>query len=117
MGLFWEIYQFRRIADADRRARSGTVSIAQLTTQIEELERQVDRLLAINQAMFSLLQDRNGFTEADLGERMAQLAAQESSIKSFAIACPNCGHDSPPLHGKCLYCGHQIAADSPFSMR
>lgn len=88
--------------------------------QGEAIEERVERLLLITEAMWSLLEDTVGFTEAHLVHRMAELDAQDGSsdgrrgTRGEAPDCTGCGAKVSRQHGKCQFCGAPSAEVSAF---
>lgn len=117
MGLFWEMYQTGRILDGERRAESANASIGDLAAQVTDLQQRLDRLTLVTQALFTVLEDRYNVTEADVTNQMEVIAATYRAQTVRKMICPACGHEAAPRHGKCIYCGAQLGADSPFDVR
>ena len=76
---------------------------------VRELEFQVARLLLVNQAMWELLRDRLGITDADLERKMQEVdmrdGVQDGRITFGPVRCPACKRVSNSRYSKCLYCG------------
>ena len=88
------------------RARQKAISVQ---TEIKELAGQVDRLTLLNQAMWELLREKLGLTDADL-ERMAEAVdmrdgVADGKMTATAVRCPACNRVCNSRHAKCLYCG------------
>ena len=78
-------------------------------SEVRELQRQVERLAMLNQALWEILRERLGLTDADL-EAMAyevdmRDGVADERITAQAVRCPNCGRVNNSRHAKCLYCG------------
>jgi len=76
---------------------------------IRELRHQVERLSLLNQALWELVREKAGLTDADL-ERMAREidmrdGTEDGKMGGGAVACPTCHRVSNAKHYKCLYCG------------
>ncbi len=97
-----------------RKGSQGSASAAAnaaLETQesIKELRHQVDRLSLLNQALWELVREKAGLTDADL-ERMAKEidlrdGKEDGKLGGGAVTCPTCMRVSNAKHYKCMYCG------------
>lgn len=84
-----------------------------------ELKWNVDKLTLVNQALFELLQEKFGLTEAELMAKMTEIDMRDSHLNGQAphsgpVACEACGKTYSKRHNHCLYCGHVNAFSSPF---
>ena len=102
----WDFFQQSQINEHGRRivqARSETDDARR------ELERKLDKLSLINMAMWSILEERLGVTEKDLGDRMRELDLRDGKLDGRAATqgrvCPSCQRMMSLRHRKCLYCG------------
>tara|TARA_R110001592_G_scaffold254843_3_gene518328 strand:- start:1474 stop:1845 length:372 start_codon:yes stop_codon:yes gene_type:complete len=102
------------------RSAAGSVRSASADNQalesrenIRELRHQVERLSLLNQALWELIRDKAGLTDADL-ERMAKEidlrdGTEDGKMGGGAVTCPTCLRVSNAKHYKCLYCGELFA--------
>lgn len=120
--LLWDLHQERRISDV----QEGTNSAARKATDFQErvrfLEDRVDRLLLQNMAIWSLLRDSIGLTDQDLINRVEQIDLQDGVAdgkvtRTGPTTCPRCQRSFSPRHRRCLYCGQEVAAKTPFDGR
>ena len=94
---------------ATTAARNAESRVLSAQEDIRELRHQVERLTLLNQAMWELLRERAGLTDADL-ERMAREVdlrdgQEDGKMGGGAVTCPTCRRVSNSRHYKCLYCG------------
>jgi len=84
----------------------------------EHLEARLERAAMTIEAMWSLLRDRLGVTDAELVERIVELdlsdGVLDGRVRRGALECPACGRKIPRRHPRCLYCGADVPHD-PFS--
>ena len=91
--------------------RQAQLEVAASNTEksVRELEFQITRLLLVNQAMWELLRDRIGITDADLERKMQEVdmrdGVQDGRITFGPVRCPSCNRVSNSKQSKCLYCG------------
>ncbi|HNR32363.1 MAG TPA: hypothetical protein PKI11_15835 [Candidatus Hydrogenedentes bacterium] len=113
MSGLWMAGMQARMAGETIAASSATQRTAQaaneMRTALRDMQDEVDRLCLLNQALWELLRDRLGVTDADL-ERVAyevdmRDGKADGKITAHAVRCPTCGRVSNSKHAKCLYCG------------
>ena len=77
--------------------------------EVRRLEDRLDRLVLVNMAMWSLLQEKTGLTEQDLMDRVQQVDLADGQLDGKArkppARCPDCERMMSPRHKRCLYCG------------
>jgi hypothetical protein len=89
---------------------------------VQEMSRgtddRVDQLVLVCAALWELMRERSGLTEADLITRIAEIDARDGvadgRITKKTRTCPACAHIVFPRHKKCLFCGADLPADSVF---
>jgi hypothetical protein len=87
-------------------------------TEIEYLQRDLERLFAVTEALWRILQDEHGYGEAKLQEKIAAVHAARSGEaagegQGAPAPCDQCGRAVSRRHPKCVYCGAEHAFD-PF---
>jgi hypothetical protein len=116
LDILWDIHQQRRINDAEDMAGTASRRASDLQHRLHFLEQQVDKLLLINTAMWSLMRGQLGLTEKHLLDRMRQIdledGAEDGKITRPATDCPQCGRTFSARHNRCLYCGHAPEPES-----
>jgi len=115
MGIFWEWYQQGRIAEADQKATRAK-SVAEQSSR--EMQHRVDALVLANAAMWSIMSEKLGVTEAQLIQRMRDLDAADGRIDGRAgpskSSCKACRREVVPRNGLCIYCGAKVAEVGAF---
>jgi len=96
----------------DARSRTRAQQDLALGASVRELEHQVRRLALMDQALWELLRDRLGLTDADLEKIVREIdlrdGVEDGAITHTPLRCPQCGRISNSRHWKCLYCGLQF---------
>jgi hypothetical protein len=105
----------RREEMASARA---TAVAAQARARAELLHMDVERLLMITEALWTLLKEQHGYTDDVLIRRIQQLDLRDGALDGRVAAapplkCPGCGRTLMRRHPRCLYCGAPVAV-SPF---
>jgi hypothetical protein len=94
---------------ASARARNSESLAIESMESVKELRHQVERLSLLNQALWELIRDKAGLTDADLervaGEIDLRDGVADGKIGGGAVTCPTCRRVSNSRHYKCLYCG------------
>jgi len=107
--------------DSARRQNEARASASSRKTQreVQFLEDRFERLSLVCMAMWSLLQDKTGATEADLLERVQTIDLMDGRIDGKAtkvgvVKCVKCDRPMSDRHLKCIYCGAEKRASSAF---
>jgi len=118
MDFIRELMQEGRIREARNQAARGERRAEDAAETVVQLGRRLDRLVLINAALWSLVKDTTGLTDAALAERMAVVDAADGQldgkVRVVLGACPECGRTLSQKQGRCLFCGHEPPAPDPF---
>ena len=89
---------------------------AGVACELEMLAERLDKLILINMAMWSLIQEKTGLTEEDLAGRMQEIdlkdGVADAKITRTVKQCGNCGRTISKRHNKCLFCGSQVLTET-----
>lgn len=101
-----------------------TASQAQSTAQqtqikVEAFQHDIDRLLLITEALWTLVKQQNGYDDNTLvqliqGIEQRRASPDGTSPKDAPIACPACGRPNTATRNFCIYCGKPLPA-KPFA--
>ena len=99
-------------ADARRDVRD-----VRTTTELQQWD--IERLLMITEALWTLMKKEHGYTDADLIRLIAEIDARDGRIDGRVAPtppgpCPYCGRILSRKRPTCLYCG-KPALESPFN--
>ena len=90
-------------------------SIIRLSSDVSDLRNQLARAALLNQALWELLQQHVGLTEAQLLEKVAEVdlrdGKQDGKLTERAVRCPQCQRVCNSRHAKCIYCGQEFETD------
>lgn len=110
LDILWNLHQQRRISEVEEAASHASRSASDIHHRLRLMEEQIDKLLLINQAMWSLMRGQLGLTEQHLLDRIRQLdledGIEDGKITRPVTNCPACRRTFSSRHRKCLYCGH-----------
>jgi ribosomal protein S27AE len=92
--------------EAARDAREAQESV-------ESVRRDVDRLLLITEALWTLLKKQNGYTDNDLIQLVNEIDLQDGvadgkPAKVPPRPCPQCGRMVAAHHTACAFCGQAV---------
>ena len=76
---------------------------------VQQLSDRIDRLVLVNMALWSLVEEKLGLTEQDLMDRVQQIdladGQEDGKASKPPAKCPECGRIMSPRHKRCMYCG------------
>tara|TARA_B100000949_G_C14165343_1_gene400940 strand:+ start:487 stop:834 length:348 start_codon:yes stop_codon:yes gene_type:complete len=104
-------------ARADARAASSAARSAK--TEVALLESEIERLLMISEALWSILKEQYEYDDNELLRRVQQIDKRDGRLdgkvaKSEPLSCTNCGRTLGKRRATCFYCGSPVAA-GPFT--
>ncbi len=118
MSFLWDMAQDKRIGDVSSKASTARTQAQTAQEQAEQLESRLEALQLASAAMWSLLRDRLGVTEAELIERMRQIdlldGKADGKMSARVLECAACKRTMSTRFRRCVYCGTPIAGGSPF---
>jgi hypothetical protein len=86
--------------------------------EVAQLESRLESLQLASAAMWTLLRDRLGVTEAELIDRMHQIdlldGKADGKMSTRVLDCTRCKRTMSTRFKRCVYCGAPIASGSPF---
>lgn len=102
-------------------ASSAQSSANSAAREARSTQDRLERLLLVNMALWSLLQDKTGLTEQDLIERVKIIDEMDGQADGKAsnaapTKCHACGRTVAARQTKCMYCGAPRRVGSAFEM-
>jgi hypothetical protein len=88
--------------------------IAALEEEVAVLRRRLEKQAVLLRALFALLMQREGMTEAELLARFSQVEAQKANAPPKR--CQRCGRAVNLRHHRCLYCEETYQVESAFDL-
>ena len=118
LDLLYNIHQNGRIAGAEAAADRGAHKAERVAQNVRDVEERLDKLSLLNYALWSLLQEKLGVSEAELLARVEELDLKDGKldgrISSGIVHCEDCNRPLSRRHRKCLYCGFELKEDEAF---
>jgi hypothetical protein len=88
----------RQIRETANRAKENALDL-------EELHVRLERLQLVSQALWNLLKQKTGMTDAELQKEIDGLEQAEAKPATAALVCKDCGKPVSRQHKVCIYCG------------
>lgn len=97
---------------ADSRARDAR-------SEVQILKSEIERLLMISEALWTLVKEQHGYDDEVLVERIRAIDMKDGRLDgrvamSAPAACPSCGRTLSRQRPVCMYCGAD-GGQSPFA--
>jgi hypothetical protein len=102
------------VQSASRKAQDAA-------SDVDYLKRDVERLLMITEALWTLLQKAHGYSEEDLRKMITEIDLRDGSLDgrvtmAKVMKCPSCDRPVSARHRACIYCGQDLAQmQDPFA--
>ncbi|WP_310448449.1 hypothetical protein [Thiobacillus sp.] len=115
--ILWEFYQHGKVIKASADASEALSKTIESKADIGSLERKIDRLALLNQAIWSLIKEQTSLTEVDLMERIKGLDMLDGQLNgkvSDTKKCNRCGTVLTASAYSCYSCGAESAVSSAF---
>jgi hypothetical protein len=114
--MFHTAHDFTR--DAMAASKTSSSPGEGTRAEVRLLESEVERLLMITEALWSILQEKFGYEEQELIKRMIMIDMRDGKLDGKVAAsspkkCPKCERTLFKKRPRCLYCGEPVATD-PF---
>jgi ribosomal protein S27AE len=95
--------------EADQAAHDARVA----QEGVDTLRHDIDRLLLITEALWTLLKKQNGYTDEDLTAVVNEIDLQDGILdgkpaKTPPKPCPYCGKMVAAHHTLCIFCGKTV---------
>ena len=105
----------RRTKTKDPSAASKAL-LARKRSELLELD--VEKLLMITEALWTILKEQHGYSDDDLADRIAQIDMRDGKLdgkvaKEGPEYCPKCQRTLMKQRPICMYCGTALATE-PF---
>lgn len=120
LDFLWEYQQQNRIITAQATADRAARVAGEGRYKTDEHERRIDTMALTIMAMWSMLQDRLGVTEAQLIARMQEIDLRDGTLDgkvapTQSSTCGGCRRVMSTRHRRCIYCGGESLEARPFS--
>jgi len=96
---------------ASQSANEASSAARRASAKAEQIQFDVERLLMITEALWTILKERHGYDDAELQRRVAEIDMRDGRLdgrvaRTAAVKCPKCGKSLLKKRPRCIYCGH-----------
>ncbi len=104
---------------ASATATAAENDVRELQTQIELFRHDIDRVLLLAEALWSLMKQEHGYADDVLIGLIQKIDQRKQSVDGVAakdppVNCPACGRPNLASRLFCMYCGKPLMAN-PFA--
>ena len=118
----WNLYQEMEIRQSRADARMSDElhgsRIDRATKAIEDIEDRFEKLLIVNEAMWELLSEHLGFTDAHLVHKVREVDGRSGAVDGRRAVvvrrCSQCDAAIGKGRSTCMFCGHAEPGLEPF---
>ena len=98
---------------AQKDATSAQASAREAKTETELLRHDLDRVLMITEALWTLLKKEHGYADEVLANTVREIDLRDGRLDGRAQPpkaqpCPKCGRMNSAKLPRCLYCGEEL---------
>lgn len=117
MDLFFLHKLGEEVDSANKNADQAHDQISHSQSDVGLLRFDVERLLMITEALWSILKENHGYSDDELMKRVAAIDMRDGALDGRVATvespiCPQCKRSHLAKHRPfCLYCGAQISTD------
>jgi hypothetical protein len=119
LDFFSEMQQLNLLDEARRDALDAKSDITRQAERIHKLERGIGRLALISQALWELVRDRTGISEAELADKIQEVDLRDGTLDGAFTArvskCPKCARVVNSKRSRCIYCGEELTNQHVFN--
>lgn len=115
--FIWEFYQHGKIIGAAADAKHALSKVYESKADIGSVQIKLDRLLLLNQALWSLVKQQTCLSETDLMQEIQRLDLLDGRLDGKLAETKKCNKCSTVLAASaasCYTCGAQSTVDSAF---
>ena len=117
-GILVDIYQQRRIREAQSDAEKAQRKAKGVEEKLRDLERRCDRMALASQALWELLKEKTNLSDSDIENKILEVDRRDGRVDGklsrSVVACSSCGRKSNSTKSTCLYCGSRISKSNVF---
>lgn len=122
VGVFWDLYQQRQIREvretaSDAKSEAAAARMGTLR-ELARAEERIEKLVLLTHAMWTLLSEKSGISEADLLKRVTDLDGQDGAVDGRIsrppVRCSKCDAVVCRKFNRCLFCGQAYTGDGAF---
>jgi len=106
--------------DAYTLSRQGSNSDEGNNPRIEQLEMKVERLTALVETLWSILESKSSLNQEHLKKRLGKILELREGRSVERNSCQKCQQKNPVTKSQCIYCGTpmpkpEVSQENPFN--
>lgn len=117
--MIWDLYQQFKIEKIQREVKQVAGETRKVGVSSGQQADRFEHLCLAMEAVWSLMKEKHGLDNGDLLERMYEVdledGVKDGRISGRMISCLSCGQKINTRIKKCVYCGTENLAYSPFA--
>ncbi len=95
---------------AMQSARAASSEAQRASTKVDQIQFDIERLLMITEALWTILKEQHGYDDAELQLRVAQIDMRDGKLdgkvaRTAPVKCTKCGKTLLKKRPRCIYCG------------
>jgi len=115
----WAARQQVTAQRADMAAERAATTATQVRSQVELMEMDLEKLLIITEALWTMLRDEHGYTDEQLLQKVQEIDMRDGRLdgrvaKQAPSKCPQCGRTISARRPACMFCG-AASTNKPFT--
>lgn len=117
MSFIWEFYQHGKVIGASADAKQALTKTYESSANTSSIERKLERVVLLNQAIWSLVKLQTNLTESDLMQEIKRLDMLDGQLDGKIAETKKCSKCSTILAASatsCYQCGAQTNVNSAF---
>lgn len=107
--FLFDIHQQARIDEIGQTVKKTEQTTGDVREEVKELEKRVDRLALLSQALWELLRTHSDVTDVHLRAKIDEIdrrdGRKDGKISPMLSNCPKCGKPMNCAISGCAYCG------------
>lgn len=115
--FIWEFYQHGKVIEASADAKHALSKVYESKADISGVELKLNRLVLLNQAIWSLVKQQTSLNEADLMHEIKRLDMLDGRLDGKSAETKKCSQCSTVLAVgamSCYHCGAQSSVNAAF---
>jgi hypothetical protein len=105
----WAAHDHARRTEGELAGQRAARVADDTRSRLEAMQVDIDRLLMISEALWTILKEQHGYTEEDLLKRISEIDLRDGRLdgkveRQGPVQCPRCGRNNKSNRPACLYC-------------
>jgi hypothetical protein len=118
--VIWDLHQQQQIGEAKQDAANAKHRARDAQDLFLQMDKRVNRLSLLCQAMWEMLRERAEFTEDQLAAKVLEVdlrdGRNDNCITTQIRDCPSCGRKTNSKRAVCVICGAELPKGHAFEV-